>query len=61
MYGIGISSVLAANAALEVGTLAAATLDTQFHELTYGFDIDGLERIVVEELVAKVQSLSAPA
>ena len=46
--------MLTANTALQVGTFAAAGLDTQFDELAHALDIDGLERVGIQDLVAEV-------
>ena len=54
LNGCRISAVLSADTALKVGPLAASTLDTVLNELAYALDIDGLERIGIENLVSEV-------
>ena len=50
----GVTTVLTADAALQFGALATATVDTQLHQLANAFLVEGVERIVGDDLLVDV-------
>ena len=50
----GVAAMFAADAALQVGALATATLHTEFHQLTDTFLVEGVERVGGDDLLFDV-------
>ena len=52
--GLGISTVLTTDTALQGRTAAATTVHTHLDQLADGLGVDGLERIGIQDLVTQV-------
>ena len=51
---VGISTMLTADSALEAGPMGTTGGDAVFDELAYTLDVDGLERVEIEDLVSEI-------